>query len=194
MRERKHTIQKKPTFIYSITQTVQFFLNSAWLTTDKNDTITRNKIKQQRRILTDFIINVHSDFIRRNPTVKLSCSSFCALHPFYVTAPKASDRKTCLCQYHENSCLMLEVLRSSGVVNATKLEDNFNLVCCSPASEACLLRTYSRCLNKSTAVTAEQERTQVEWKQWECTEEQTGNGNFMNTKLVKHNGSLTELI
>lgn len=48
---------KKPAFLQSITQTVQnFFLNSARVTTDKSDTITRNKIKQQRMILTDSMI------------------------------------------------------------------------------------------------------------------------------------------
>lgn len=105
VRERKQTTQKKSTFLQGITQTVhEFFLNSARMTTDKTDTITRRKIKHQRMILIDSMINLHSDFISNNPTVKLSYSSFCALQPFYVTAPKASDRKTCLCQFHENAC------------------------------------------------------------------------------------------
>lgn len=105
MRGKKQT-KKKPTFLQGITQTVQdFFLNSARVTTDKTDTITRNKMKQQRMILTDSMINLHTDFLIRNPTVKLSYSSFCALKPFYVTAPKASDRKTCLCKMH-NKCML----------------------------------------------------------------------------------------
>ncbi|KAI4827689.1 hypothetical protein KUCAC02_031067 [Chaenocephalus aceratus] len=186
---------KKPTFLQGITQTVQdFFLNSARVTTDKTDTITRNKIKQQRMILTDSMINLHTDFLIRNPTVKLSYSSFCALKPFYVTAPKASDRKTCLCQIHENACLMLEVLRMSGVVKSNKLDDSFQLVCCSPASEACLFRTCSRCLNKGTVTTQEQDQIHVQWRQWERVQEDTGNGIHINTKLVQHSGSLSELI
>ncbi|KAJ4931272.1 hypothetical protein JOQ06_025569 [Pogonophryne albipinna] len=186
---------KKPTFLQGITQTVQdFFLNSARVTTDKTDTITRNKIKQQRMILTDSMINLHTDFLIRNPTVKLSYSSFCALKPFYVTAPKASDRKTCLCQIHEHTCLMLEVLRMSGVVKSNKLDDSFQLVCCSPASEACLFRTCSRCLNKGTVTTQEQDQIHVQWRQWERVQEDTGNGIHSNTKLVQHSGSLSELI
>lgn len=166
VRKNKQTAQKKPTFLQGISQTVnKFTVNSSRMTTDKTDTITRNKIMHQLMILTDFMINLHSDFLNRNPTVKLSNSSFCALQPFYVTAPKASDRKTCLCNFHENACLMLQVLRSSGVVKSTKLEDSFELVC-SPASEACLLCTCLRRLNKHTVLTPEQGGVHVEWKQW----------------------------
>lgn len=87
-------------------------------------------MKQQRMILTDSMLNLHSDFLKKNPSMKLSYSSFCTLRPFYVTAPKASDRSTCLCHHHENADLMLQVLRSSGALKSTKLEDSFQLVCC----------------------------------------------------------------
>lgn len=168
MRGKKQT-KKKPTFLQGITQTVQdFFLNSACVTTDKTDTITRNNMKHQRMILTDSMINLHTDFLIRTPTVMLSYSSF---KPFYVTAPKTSDRKACLCQMHENACLMLEVLRSSGVVKSNKLDDSLELVCCSTASEACLLRTCSRWLNNGTVPTQEQDKIHVQWKQWERVEE-----------------------
>ncbi|KAM3603892.1 uncharacterized protein V6R79_003634 [Siganus canaliculatus] len=158
------------------------------------DTITRNKMKRQRMILTDSMINLHTDFLIRNPSVKLSYSAFCALRPFYVTAPKASDRKTRLCQMYENACLMLEVLRSAGVVSSNKLDDSFKLVFCSPPSKACLLRTCSRCLSKYTVQTEEQDKLHVQWKQWERVEEDTASGIHMNTKLTQHSGTLSELI
>lgn len=101
-------------------------------------------------------------------------------------------RKTCLCQKHENAYLMLEVLRTSGVVKSNKLDDSFQLVCCSPASEACLLRTCSQCLNKGTVTTQEQDKIHVQWKQWERVQEETVNG--IHTKFVQHSGSLSELI
>ena len=194
IRGKKQT-NKKPTFLKSITETVKdFFLSSARVSTDKTDTITRNKMKHQRMIMADSMINLHTDFLIRNPTVKLSYSSFCSLKPFYITAPKASDRKTCLCQKHENAYLMLEVLRTSGVLKSNKLDDSFQLVCCSPASEACLLRTCARCLNKGSVTTQEQDKIHVQWKQWERVREDTVNGIHINTKLVQHNGSLSELI
>ncbi len=137
------------------------------MTTDKQDTVTGKKVKHQRMILTDTIFNLHREFIRKEPAVKISYSSFCTLRPFYMTAPKPSDRKTCQCQYHENAKLMLEVLRTHSILNSNKLEDSFELVYCSQMSEACLLRSCTRCLQKQTVPTPQQELIDVEWQQWE---------------------------
>lgn len=164
------------------------------MTTDKQDTITRKKIKHQRMILTDTVLNLHKEFTKKEPRVKLSYSSLCALRPFYVTAPRPSDRKTCQCQYHDNAKLMLEVLRENGVVKSSKLEDSFELVCCSQTSEACLLRSCTRCLHKRTLPSPQQDQTNVEWQQWERVQDQTADGLHFNTRLVMHSGTLEELI
>lgn len=42
---------------------------------------------------------------------QLSYSSFCALRLFYIMTPKASDRKTCLCHFHENAASGSMVIR-----------------------------------------------------------------------------------
>lgn len=89
----KKQMTHKATYLQRISQTVkEFIVNSSRMTTDKTDTITRKKMKHQRMILTDLMLNLHSDFLKKNPSMKLSYSSFCTLRPFYVTAPKASDR------------------------------------------------------------------------------------------------------
>lgn len=86
---------------------------------------------------------------------------------------------------------MLEVLKS---FNALKLEESFQLVCCSPVNESCLLRTCTRCLNKCSVLSPEQGKTQVEWKQWKRIEERTEDGAHFHTKLVEHTGTLSELM
>ena len=59
MSERQ-TTEKKKTYLQRISQTVQeFFVSSSRMTTDKTDTITRKKIKHQRMILTDSMLNLH---------------------------------------------------------------------------------------------------------------------------------------
>lgn len=88
---------------------------------------------------------------------------------------------------------MLEVLKSFNAVATSKLEESFQLVCCAPASESCLLRTCSRCLNKYSGLSPEQGKTQVEWKQWKRIEERTEDGAHFHTKLEKHTGTLAEL-
>lgn len=89
---------------------------------------------------------------------------------------------------------MFEVLRAYGIVKSSKLEDSFELVCCSQTSEACLLRTCTRCLHKHSLPTPQQELTNVEWQQWERVQDQTADGIHYHTRLVKHNGTLAEVI
>ncbi|KAL7395378.1 hypothetical protein ABVT39_015463 [Epinephelus coioides] len=102
------TPEKKKTSLQRISQTVkEFFRSSSRMTTDKTDIITRNMIKHQRMILTDYMLNLHIEFLNRNPTLKLSYPSFCAVQP-----PKASKRNTCC--YHANANLMLQALVSTG--------------------------------------------------------------------------------
>ena len=127
-------------------------------------------------ILTDTVLNLHKEFTKKEPRVKLSYSSFCALRPCYVTAPRLSERKTCHCQHHENAKLILEVLREKGVVKSSKLEDSFELICCSQTSKACLLHSCTRCLHKHTLPTPQQDQTNVEWQQWERVQDQTADG------------------
>lgn len=43
-------------------------------------------------ILTDTVWSLHKEFKKKEPRVKLSYSSFCALRPFYVTAPVSTMR------------------------------------------------------------------------------------------------------
>ena len=193
--QKRRPTDKKPTYIQAITQKVHdFYHNAARMTTDKQDTITRKKIKHQRMILTDTALNLHKEFNKKEPRVKLSYSSFCALRPFYVTAPRPSDRKTCQCQYHENAKLMLEVLRGNDVIKSSKLEDRFELVCCSQTSEACLLLSCTRCLHKHTLPTPQKDQTNVEWQQWERVQDQTADGPHFYTRLMMHSGMLGELL
>jgi len=58
-------------------------------------------------------------------------------------------------RHHEKADLMLEVLRSSGALKSTKLEDSVQLVCFTPANEACLLHTCLQCKTKHTYLAPE---------------------------------------
>lgn len=157
-----------------------------------NRTVTHKKINHHRMILTDTALNLYK-FTKKETSAKISYSSFCALRPFYVIAPRLSDHKTCQCQYHENAKLMLEALRHGvGVVKSSKLEDSFKLVCCSQTSEACLLRSCTWCLHKHTLPTPQQDQIDVEWQQWERVQDQTADGLHFKPRLVMYSGTLGE--
>lgn len=90
--------------------------------------------------------------------------------------------------------MRFEVLKSFNALTSSKLEESFQLVCCSPANAYCLLRTCTRCLNKCSVLSPEKGKAQVEWKQWKRIEERTEDGAHFHTKLVKHTGTLSELM
>lgn len=147
---------------------------------------------QKKFFLTETMQNVHNAFILQNPSLRVSYSSFCGLHPFYITPPRASNWKTC--QYHENAKLMFEFLKSFNAVETSKLEESCQLVCCSPVSESCFLRTCLWCQNKYSGISPEQEKTKGEQKQWKHVEKRTEDGAHFHTKLEKQTGTLSQLM
>ncbi len=84
-------------------------------TTGKKETKTRNKRKEQKRLLCDTLENLHKKFLDDNPTCHLSYQSFCRIRPFWVVAPTEKDRETCACITHENFRLKIEPLVKKGV-------------------------------------------------------------------------------
>jgi hypothetical protein len=65
------------------------------MTAGKKETVTRKKIKKQRRFLLDTLTNLYLKF-KSETNVFVSYSQFCKFRPFWVLRPKISDRETCL--------------------------------------------------------------------------------------------------
>ena len=71
------------------------------LTTSKKDTTTSKIQKEQRRLMTDSMKNLHSKFLGES-SCKVSYAFFCKERPFWVVVPTERDRDTCLCKTHEH--------------------------------------------------------------------------------------------
>lgn len=67
------------------------------LTAGLKETITRNKIEMQKRLLTETVEDVHKKFQQENKDIIVSYTSFYRLRPFWVVPPRESDR--------DNMCL-----------------------------------------------------------------------------------------
>lgn len=80
------------------------------MTTGKKQTITRKKIKMQKRFLVDTMLNLHLKFLAENNTSNISYSAFCRLRPFWVVHPSLADRDSCQCKLHENLGFLAEKL------------------------------------------------------------------------------------
>jgi len=76
----------------------------------KKQTLTRKKIKMQKRFLLDTLINLYEKFRFEYPYDKISNCMFAKLRPYFVVKPTAKDRDMCLCQTHENGQLLADRL------------------------------------------------------------------------------------
>lgn len=108
----------------------------------KKDCITRGKLKQQKRLLTDTIENLYSKFTAMN-SEKLSYASFCILRPFWVIQPRIQDRNTCLCMKHDNVQFLLDRLHCMKIIGCTSVDELCRSVSCDSISKVC---AYGECI------------------------------------------------
>lgn len=118
------------------------------LSPGKRDTITRKKIKKQKRYLTYSLKYLHKKFCEGNDFV-LSYYLFCKLRPFWVLIPNFSDRDTCMCIRHENMRLVTESLKRLEIVACMNPDELIKreMFCENPTAD-CYLRTCELCADK----------------------------------------------
>lgn len=109
----------------------QFFLKDdvSRLTTGKRETVTLRKVKIQRRLLSDSLLNLHKKYLSEHQ--QISYAFFCHQRPFWVVPPKERDRETCQCKTHENLQFMVDKLHKLGISNCQNLEEMFDSTVCS---------------------------------------------------------------
>lgn len=105
-----------------IKRTVKHFMerddNSACLPGKADCTKTENG-KQQKRVLSDLLCNLHVKFRSEYPDIRINLSTFGSYRPTNIKLVHYSSRKTCLCQKHQNMALKVKGLRTAGITNVT---------------------------------------------------------------------------
>ena len=81
----------------------------------KNDTKKTDNEVKQKRVLNDYLHNLHEKFLLENPTAKISRSEFCKLRLPHKLLTSFAARKTCLCTYHQNFALKIKAMRREGI-------------------------------------------------------------------------------
>ena len=117
------------------------------MTTGKNNTITRLKMKKQRRLLVDSLKILHLKFVAESG-VAISYALFCRLKPFYVVEPTELDRQTCQCKVHENFQFMANALYKEGVIKSQNLDEIVEGVICNNGDKNCAYNSFRTCSNK----------------------------------------------
>ncbi|RZF37984.1 hypothetical protein LSTR_LSTR016401 [Laodelphax striatellus] len=113
----------------------------------KKETITRKKVKMQKRLLTDSLQNLHKKFTATYQNHNdMSYSKFCKLRPFWITIPDCKNRDTCLCKLHTNMELIVSKLNSSQLITEKNTKDLLSsLTCDGETNEICLQRKCVIC-------------------------------------------------
>ena len=76
-------------------------------------------VKKQKRILNDYLKNLHLNFLSEEPHIRISLASFCRLRPLHIMRVNFTSRNTCLCRKHQNMALKLKAVKSAGVQVST---------------------------------------------------------------------------
>ncbi|KAK6167828.1 hypothetical protein SNE40_021766 [Patella caerulea] len=78
--------------------------------------------RQQTRVLTDYLDNLHKKFLSENPNIVLSLATFCRMRPKYILLTSFISRSCCLCTKHQNMALILKLVRREGVMVSSNPE------------------------------------------------------------------------
>lgn len=152
---KKYTQKTEIKKIQALRIRVQDFLEkdiNSKLCPGKNDTVTRKKIKKQKRILNKPLRILYDEFRKEN-TVFLSYSTFCRLRPFWIVHPNINRRDTCLCTVCENGELLIRRLKILNIISENCLEKVCKAVTCFDVLlEKCLSRLCQQCKEKGLKI------------------------------------------
>lgn len=170
------------------------------ITTGKKQTVTRHKLKKQRRLLLDSMTNLHEKFCAEYVENIVSYTVFTRYRPFWVRMPTSKDRETCLCKKHDNIQLMADKLFQLKVLKSKFCEDYLQHVCCDVFDKSCMFRECETC-NKQEIKFVEDgvpgNDTVVFWHQWTTSKhdyEKKGESKSTNiTEKSVKKGTLNEL-
>ena len=143
----------------------------------KKETVTRSKVKRQKRYLLDTIQNIHKKYLSLNPSKSVSYTWFCKMKPFHVIKPNINSRETCLCRTCDNVQLKLYRLKLEGVISTTSIHKLLEESCCDAENNGdemtlrreCCYGTCKNCESKSfkgsfDEVNLDKEVTYSEWE------------------------------
>lgn len=161
----------------------------------KKDTITKNKIKEQRRILTKPLTELHGLYnSEMKKSLHLSYRQFARRRPFYVTEPKAKDRDTCACMDHENVHLLANKLYGRGLLKTKSISELLVMIVCDPKNKDCMDRVCAKCCFDEVEFPETESSSEVTWDQWKRVTSTNGKRMFGNMVKQIYTGTIKDLM
>ena len=157
-------------------ETVRSFFqrdDSSRMMPGKRDTVTRRKLKKQKRLLSDSMKTLHAKFRYEHADINICYSTFCTLRPFWVVAPTLADRDTCQCKRHSNIKLMADKLHREGIIPSSSQSEQYNQLVCDKESKTCMYGTCGNCKdNRLPPISHEADCREVTYSQWVTKEKE----------------------
>ena len=170
-------------------QVQQFYCrdDNSRLVAGMKKTLTKRKVKKQRRILNDSLLNLRKKFLTEG-TDNISYTTFTRLRPFWVLFPTETDRDTCICKICDNMNLMTDGLFRSGIIEEKKVEDIMKSKVCDIKNYYCMHGKCSVCKDRLVKTKPEDANKQVEYFKWVTKREkrQIKEGKDLKTKTVTY--------
>lgn len=187
-RNTKEFKQKKLSSIRK--QVISFFEEdgNSSCTPGKRDTLTKRKIKKQKRFLCDNLKVLHKKFVETT-NKKISYALFCRCKPFWVVKRKISELDTCMCVYHENFNLKFSKSKFLKLVNFSSASDLISSLCCDVEKKTCMYRQCDECKDRSiqfSNIAVLKDSDSCFYHEWKTvTEERQKNEKKFNVKVTK---------
>ncbi|MES9884828.1 MAG: hypothetical protein ABW185_28615 [Sedimenticola sp.] len=140
------------------------------VTTGIKNTVTSKKIKKQRRILNDSLMNLYAMF-QSEISIKISYTTFCRLRPFWVLFPTDRDRNTCLCKLCDNTQFMVSSLKKVGVTDTDDIDKLVDKIVCDSKQKECMYGDCIECGEKEITINTDKLNDETTWSEWTIKKE-----------------------
>lgn len=135
-------------------------------TAGKKETVTKNKVKKQKRFLLDTMKNLYRSFNKEFNGI-CSYTYFTRNRPYYVIIPSADARETCLCKLHTNIEYKLIALKKKQAVPTNSTSSLLESIVCNVNQMECMYGTCQECREKKAINNDTLDVTEeVFWWEW----------------------------
>lgn len=165
MRNKRRKYDNRFTKIKKVVHAFYLQEDVSRYTTGKKETITRKKLKMQKRFLCSNLVTLHEKFVAQEQ-IKLSYSLFARLRPFWVLIPHVTDRQTCQCKIHENLAFMANKLHAVKVIETENLEILASQIACDENQKSCMYDECSDCKGKCLLCLDYDKNAAVDYWKW----------------------------
>lgn len=134
------------------------------------ETVTKKKIKKQKRYLLSNMKTLYKKFIRLYGH-GISYTTFTRYRPFYVLKPTEVTRNTCLCKQHTNIELKSSKLRQLNLIDEKDPHKLYILTVCDKSNCKCMYNLCKNCKSVTVPMKEFNENDEVKWEKWLTTKE-----------------------